>query len=69
MKKILVTLAFLLLSATAATTARADLATGRIAFEAGDYQAAVAAFRSLAEAGDTEAEYWLGRSYDGGFGR
>ena len=46
----------------------ADLGSGVDAFRAGDHDAALAAFRPAAEAGDPEAQYWPGRMYDGGAG-
>jgi TPR repeat protein len=42
-----------------ATPARADLTTGLAAYDAGDYQTALAQFRGLAEAGNQEAQVAL----------
>lgn len=38
------------------------------AFDRGAYAVALPAFRSLANANDAEADYWLGRMYEGGLG-
>ncbi|MCP5366583.1 MAG: sel1 repeat family protein [Hyphomicrobiales bacterium] len=48
---------------------QADLAAGKAAYAAGDYAAAERAWRPLAEAGDAEAQYWLGDLYRFGLGR
>ena len=52
----------------AALPARADVPEGEVAYRAGDYQAALELFRPLAEQGDSEAQYWMGRLADAGHG-
>lgn len=54
--------------ALAASPALADLAAGVAAFDAKEYEKAFAELRPLAEAGDSEAQYRLGRMYDSGLG-
>ncbi|MSP67799.1 MAG: sel1 repeat family protein [Alphaproteobacteria bacterium] len=44
--------------------AAADLQKGRTAFEADDFEAAEAAFKSDADGGNAEGEYWMGRVRD-----
>ena len=43
-----------------------DIGTGQAAFEAGDYRAAYLEFKPAAEAGEPDAQFWLGRLYEGG---
>jgi len=57
-----------LLFAVAAPVTRADFAEGLAAFDAGDYQDALEAWRQLAEAGDPEAQIALAGLYRGGLG-
>ena len=59
-RKVLAALAFLLLFGPGA---RADIAEGLEAYDAGDYAAAVAAWLPLAEAGDAEAQVALADLY------
>jgi len=61
---------FLVLSTVlwAGASASADVATGKAAFEAGDYGKALNAFLPDAQSGKPEAQYWMGRIYEGGFG-
>ena len=47
------------------TPARADLATAQRAFEAGDHGAAYRAYEPLAQAGDADAQFWMGHLLDG----
>lgn len=56
------------LLALAASPARADLQAGLAALEAKDYAKAAAELKPLAEAENAEAQYWMGRIYDGGLG-
>lgn len=48
--------------------AQADFDTGLRAYQNGDYQAAVQAWRPLAAQGDTKAQFWLGSMYYRGQG-
>lgn len=48
--------------------ADADLKAGRAAYERGDFTKARAHFESLAELGDRDALFWLGRLYESGKG-
>jgi hypothetical protein len=52
------------LAATLAAPALADLKGGVAAYEQGDYAAALAELRPLAQAGSAEAQYVLGTMYD-----
>ena len=45
-----------------------ELDTARSAFKAKDYDKARTVLEPLAEGGNAEASYWLGRIYDGGLG-
>ncbi|MGY9056068.1 MAG: tetratricopeptide repeat protein, partial [Alphaproteobacteria bacterium] len=49
-------------------TAQADFDTGWRAFQKGDFAAALAAWRPLAEAGDARSQFNLGTMYDRGRG-
>jgi TPR repeat protein len=49
--------------ATPAVAVTGDLEAGREAYERKDYDAAAREWRPLAEAGDAEAQYWLGTLY------
>ena len=51
-----------------ATPARANFSLGQNLFAAGDYTGALEAWRPLAEAGDTRAQYSLGVIYEKGLG-
>ena len=51
-----------------ATALAADLQKGKDAFNAGDHATALAEFTPLAEAGDAEAQEWLGWMYANGKG-
>jgi TPR repeat protein len=51
-----------------ATSARADVADGKAAFEAGNWDVALAEIKGPAAAGDAEAQYWMGRLYEKGLG-
>ncbi len=62
----LLLLAFLL--AGIALPARADLAAGRQAYDAGNYAAALAALKPLADKGDAAAQHLLGKMYASGDG-
>ncbi|HTR84512.1 MAG TPA: tetratricopeptide repeat protein [Reyranella sp.] len=44
------------------------LEDGRAAYDRGDYAAALAAWKPLAEHGDVDAEFWMGALYDLGRG-
>ena len=57
-----------LLLAAGAPLSHADFADGLAAFDAGDYQGALEAWRPLAEAGDAEAQVALASLYRGGLG-
>ena len=46
----------------------ADVEPGRSAYQAGDYATALQVFLPLADAGDRDAQYWVGRLYDEGAG-
>jgi len=59
MIKTFLTVAAVLVAATAWA-----VQPGQEAFDRGDFDAAIAELLPLAEAGDAEAQYWLGRSYD-----
>lgn len=59
---------FLALVIAIAPAARADLRAGVDAYLRGDYAAALAVFAPLAEAGDGEAQFYLGSMYEGGLG-
>ena len=48
--------------------AGADFAKGKSAYDAGDFEEAHAAWRALAERGDRDAQYWLGRLLEQGQG-
>lgn len=61
-------LAAVLLFALCGLPARADFAEGLEAFDGGDWAAALAAWRPLAEAGDAEAQTALGGLYLTGAG-
>jgi len=58
---------FTLLLGTA-PAARADLRAGVEAYLRGDYASALETFAPLAEAGDGEAQFYLGSMYEGGLG-
>jgi len=58
----------LLLAWAGLATAGDDLATGLAAYERGDYRTALAAWLPLAERGDAEAQYRVGRLYYYGTG-
>ena len=58
----------LLAVSTLAVPARADVKTGVDAWQAGDYQTAVAEWRPLAIAGDADAQFNLGQAYKLGRG-
>ena len=51
-----------------ATPGQADYLVGMMAFARGDYRAALAEWRPLAERGQAEAQFNLGVLYDGGLG-
>jgi TPR repeat protein len=51
-----------------ASPAWADLRAGVAALESEDYAKAIAELKPLAEADNAEAQYWMGRIYDGGLG-
>lgn len=53
-----------LVAAFFATTAWASVETAKEAFDHGKFDQAIAELQPLAEAGDVQAQYWLGRSYD-----
>jgi cell division septation protein DedD len=59
---------FALVAALSAAPALADLKTGDIAWQHGDYAAAVGEWRPLAIAGDPEAQFHLGQAYQLGRG-
>ena len=61
-------LATVLLSAVLLAAAGGDFETGRQAYERGDYAAALAEWLPLAEHGDAEAQYRVGRLYYYGHG-
>lgn len=46
----------------------ADFESGQDAFSAGDYEAAIAEWQPLAEAGDAEGQFGMGLLYTNGFG-
>ncbi|MAO57488.1 MAG: hypothetical protein CMM61_17575 [Rhodospirillaceae bacterium] len=58
----------LVLTLLAAPVARADFQAGLTAYEQGDFKAAMRAWLPLAEAGDPEAQFRVGRLYDVGEG-
>ena len=69
MKKLLTSLGMAGALALGAQPALAqDFDAGAAAYKAGDYEAALAEFRSLAEQDDAEAQYKLGVMYDNGQG-
>lgn len=47
---------------------RADFATGQAAYNAGDYETAIAEWLPLAESGDAGGQYGMGLLYGNGFG-
>lgn len=51
-----------------AGSAGADLEEGKAAYEAGEYEKALVAWRPLAERGDRDAQYWLGVLHEQGQG-
>lgn len=51
-----------------ASPAVADFEAGRRAYERQDYQAALEAWLPLAEAGNAEAQFWVGKLYSAGKG-
>ena len=57
-----------LLGLVLTTVTYADVATGKRAFDLGDYTTALREFRASARIGEPEAEAYLGRMYLGGFG-
>jgi hypothetical protein len=61
-------LAWLLLALAAALPARADFEAGIAAARAGDYAAALRAWRPLAEKGQRDAQFNLGLLYENGLG-
>jgi uncharacterized protein len=58
-----------LLLLACANTARADFAAGLAAYERGDFETAYTEWLRLAEGGDAEAQFRVGRLYDVGEGR
>jgi len=62
-----IALVWLLLGAAVAPAA-ADLGPGFAAYERGDYPAAMAAWRPLAEAGGADAQFYLGALHQHGLG-
>lgn len=61
-------LAAALIAPAAISPARADRASGQKAMAAGDYTAAMAELKPLAEAGDALAQFDVGAMYDNGLG-
>ncbi len=57
-----------LLGVLSSPLARADFAAGLAAFRAGDYGGAISEFQPLARAGDAQAQFHLGVSYQKGWG-
>jgi len=60
MRARLIAVVLVALSLSVAAPARADFAAGSLAFGAGDFAAAIIAWRPLAEAGDMRAQFGLG---------
>jgi len=58
----------LLMSAVAAGPARADVEAGWQAYLRGDFKTALGEIRPAAEAGDAQAQFYLGTLYDAGAG-
>lgn len=56
--------ALLLTTLLFTTAAWADVKTAREAFDRGEFNNAIAELQPLAQSGDPEAQYWLGRSFD-----
>ena len=52
----------------APVVSRADFAAGQAAYDAGDFKTAMQEWLPLAEAGDAEAQFRVGRLYDVGEG-
>ncbi len=46
----------------------ADFATGRVAYDSGDYETALTEWRPLADAGDADGQFGMGLLYGNGFG-
>ena len=46
----------------------ADFATGRVAYDSGDYETALTEWRPLAEAGDADGQFGMGLLYGNGYG-
>jgi len=46
----------------------ADFATGRVAYDSGDYETALTKWRPLAEAGDADGQFGMGLLYGSGYG-
>ncbi len=61
-------IAALLLTVSVASPARADAASGRRAYDKGDYTRAMMEWQDAADHGDTDAEYGLGNLYEFGAG-
>jgi hypothetical protein len=59
---------FGVLAVLACNASAADLEVGKNAYEAGDYQTALAEFLPLAEQGNADAQYNLGLMYNNGIG-
>jgi TPR repeat protein len=68
MIKLLRTTAFLLCMAVAAPATAQDFDKGLVAYQAGDYEAAVQEWRPLAEQGDVGVQFNLGIMYNDGDG-
>lgn len=66
MRRVIAALSLIL--AAAVTPAAAEPGAGIAAYERGDYVAAMAAWRPLAEAGDAEAQFYLGVLHQHGLG-
>ncbi len=66
MRRVIVLVWMLLVAAVA--PAVADLGQGLAAYERGDYRAAMAAWRPLAEAGDADAQFYIGGLHQHGLG-
>jgi hypothetical protein len=61
-------LAFILTIGATSGTARADFATGKQAYERGDFEAAAREWREAADKGDVDSQYMLGTLYENGRG-
>ena len=68
MKKLLSTFLIILFTLASNVVWSADFYKGEAAYFDGDYVTALRELKPLAEQGDDDAQFWLGRMYEQGFG-